>query len=273
MTPEHLEFNYNPEAPLAVREVGILPTEGVIRRNLTYATPFGIRRAAYIVSPEDEGIYAAILYVHWYEPESPYSNRTQFLEEATLMARQGAVSLLVETMWSDRDWFIKRSQADDRQNSIQQVIELRLAMDLLLAQPGIDPQRFAYVGHDFGAMYGVLAGSIDPRPTCYVLMAGAPHFADWYLYYPKLEGEARQAYVEEMADFDPVTHVVNLSPAPLFFQFARDDFYVPEEKAQAFYAAAAVPKQIAWYEAGHGLNEEATEERVAWLGRHLHLQA
>ena len=89
-----------------------------------------------------------------------------------MLAQRGVLALLVETMWSDRDWFLKRIQADDYANSVRQVVELRQAMDLLLAEPGVDFARFAYVGHDFGAMYGVLMGQIDPRPTCYALMAG-----------------------------------------------------------------------------------------------------
>ena len=55
-------------------------------------------------------------------------------------------------------------------------------MDFLLAQRGIDPGRFALVGHDFGGMYGILAGSLDKRPTHYVIMAATPRFPDWYLY-------------------------------------------------------------------------------------------
>jgi predicted esterase len=174
-------------------------------------------------------------------------------------------------MWSDRDWFIKRTQDDDYDDSVRQVIELRRAMDLLLAQPGVDHGRFAFVGHDFGAMYGVVMGSVDPRPTCYVLMAGTPRFPDWYLYYPGLDGEPRQAYIDSMVEIDPINHVARLSPAPLLFQFARDDFHVPQERASAFCEAAAEPKQIRWYDAGHGLNEKAAQDRVAWLSEQLRL--
>ena len=88
--------------------------------------------------PEGDGSYAAILYVHWYEPESPDSNRSQFEEEAKEMARGGAVCLLIETLWSDRDFFIKRTQEDDLQNSVEEVVNIRRAMDLLLSQPNVD---------------------------------------------------------------------------------------------------------------------------------------
>jgi dienelactone hydrolase len=266
------QFEYHQDAPFDIREAGQRSEDGVLGRNFTYLTPFGERRAAYLFRPaaSDEPL-AAILYVHWYEPESPDSNRTQFVDEARRMAKRGAAALLVETMWSDRDWFIKRTQADDERNSSRQVIELRQAVDLLLAQPGVDTRRLAYVGHDFGAMYGVLMGSADPRPACYALMAGTPRFADWYLYYPRLEDDERAAYVERMAPLDPIAHVAKLAPAPLVFQFGRDDPHVPEERGQAFYDAAREPKQIRWYDCGHGLNAPATEDRVAWLCEQLQL--
>jgi len=153
----------------------------------------------------------------------------------------------------------------------EEVVNLRRAMDLLLSQPKVDPQRFAYVGHDFGGMYGVLAGSLDGRPTHYVLMASTPRFPDWYLYLPRLEGDARAAFIEQMAEIDPITHIPNLAPASLLFQFATDDFHVPKERAEEFFAAAKDPRELKWYEAGHGLNEAATIDRKAWLKHALGL--
>jgi predicted esterase len=86
-----------------------------------------------------------------------------------------------------------------------------------------------------------------------------------------LEGDARQAFIRQMAEIDPITHVPDLSPAEVFFQFATDDFHVPKERAQEFFAAAKEPKEMKWYEAGHGLNEEATKDRKAWLRQKLRL--
>lgn len=216
----------------------------------------------------------AILYVHWYKPESPDSNRGQFIVEARQMAKRGAACLLIETMWSDPDFFLKHIQDDDLQNSIQQVVDIHRAMDFLLAQPEVDLERFAYVGHDFGGMYGVLAGSFDKRPTHYIIVAATLRSPDWTLYTPKLEGEAREAFIRQMAAIDLISHVRNLSPAPFLFQYATDDFHMPRERADEFFTTAGEPKEIRWYQAGHGLNEGATQERMKWLkvsppGRHL----
>jgi dienelactone hydrolase len=262
---------YNKDLPYLFRPIGKRSEDGIESQLLVTSSPFGYRRMAELIQPEDHAPLAAILYVHWYEPEAPDSNRSQFVEEATEMAKRGAACLLIETMWSDLDFFLKRTQEDDLQNSVQQVVDIRRAMDFLLSQPNIDSNRFAYVGHDFGGMYGVLAGGLDKRPTHYVIMAATPRFPDWYLYLPKLEGEARETFIRQMAEIDPITHVGNLSPAPILFQFATDDFHVPRERAEEFFAAANEPKELRWYEAGHGLNEQATQERMAWLTKALSL--
>jgi dienelactone hydrolase len=254
-----------------VRMIGKRAQDGLESQLFVIQTPFGYRRAGEIFRPAGDGSYPAILYVHWYEPESLSSHRTQFDEEASEMARSGAVCLSIETLWSDRDFFLKRTQEDDLQNSMEEVVNLRRAMDFLLSQPNVDETRLAYVGHDFGGMYGILAGSLDQRPKQYVVMAATPRFPDWYLYGPKLEGEARETFIREMAEIDPITHVPNLSPAEVFFQFATDDFHVPKERAEEFFAAAKYPKEMKWYEAGHGLNENATRDRQDWLRQKLAL--
>ena len=254
-----------------VRVLGKRVQDGIESQLLVIETPFGYRRVAEMFRPEGEASLAAVLYVHWYEPESISSHRTQFEEEAKELARLGAVCLSIETLWSDRDFFLKRTQKEDMQNSMEEVVNIRRALDLLLSQSNVDAKRVAYVGHDFGGMYGVLAGSLDQRPTHYVVMASTPRFPDWYLYLPKLEGEARETFIRQMAEIDPITHVPNLSPARVFFQFATDDFHVPKERAGEFFAAAKEPREMKWYEAQHGLNEIATQDRKAWLRQSLGL--
>lgn len=261
--------NYDRELPFVFRLVGKRSEDEIESQLIVTSSPFGYRRIVELVRHERKAPCAAILYVHWYEPEAPDSNRSQFVKEAKEMAKRGAACLLIETMWSDPDFFLKRTQEDDPQNSVQQVVDIRRAMDFLMVQPEVDPARFAFVGHDFGGMYGVLAGSLDKRPTNYVIMAATPRFPDWYLYAPKLEGASREAFIRHMAAIDPIAHVGNLSPSPVLFQFATDDFHVPRERAEEFFGAAGDPKEIRWYQAGHGLNENAAEERMQWLSNAL----
>ena len=258
-------LNYPPFEPKDLRILARQVDAGLETQLLVLQTPFGYRRVAEMIRPEGNDPLAAILYVHWYEPESHDSNRSQFMEEAKETARGGAVCLLIETLWSDPDFFLKRMQEDDMQNSMQEVVNIRRAMDLLLSQPNVDAKRFAYVGHDFGGMYGVLAGSLDQRPGHYVVMAAAPRFPDWYLYLPKLEGTKRETFIDQMSGIDPIVHVPHLSPASVLFQCGTDDPHVPKERAEEFFASAKEPKEMKWYEAGHALNLQAAEDRKAWL--------
>jgi dienelactone hydrolase len=254
-----------------VRLVASGVEDGCQKQLLVFQTPFGYRRMAELCIPEGTGPFPLILYVHWYEPKSKDSNRSQFENEAAEMAKKGAICLTVETLWSDPDFFIKRTQADDMQNSIEEVVNLRRFIDFLLERPNSDNTRFAFVGHDFGGMYGVLAGSIDKRPTHYVIMAATPRFPDWYLYLPKMEGESREKFIQEMSPIDPIIHIGNLSPAPVLFQFGDNDPHVPKDRAELFFAAANEPKEMKLYEAGHGLNEESTLDRKEWLKNRLGL--
>lgn len=263
--------NYPKLNPADVRVLGARKEEGYEKKLLVFQTPFGYRRMAELFTPEGEGPHPLILFIHWYEPEARDSNRSQFVEEAVEMTKAGAICLTVETLWSDPDFFLKRTQADDMQNSLEEVVNQRRFMDFLASQPNADLTRFALVGHDFGGMYGVLSGSLDKRPTHYVVMAATPRFPDWYLYLPKLEGAAREAFLSEMSPIDPITHIPNLFPAPILFQFGDNDPHVPLERADEFFSAAKEPKEKKIYESGHGLNEDSMKDRKIWMKEKLGL--
>ena len=263
-------FAYDRAAPLNVQEVGRETRGGAMVRDLTF-TPAGAPVKAYLVSPTGApGPHAAILYVHWLgEPAT--TNRTEFLEEAVALAGRGVVSLLVDTLWAEPKWYGRRIPEEDYERAIRQVIELRRAMDLLLAQPGVDAARTAFVGHDFGAMYGMIAEALDRRARTYVFMAPTPHFLDWFLFARKPKD--LESYQRQISTIDPVSFVARLAPASVFFQFASKDQYVTAEEAAEFYAAALPRKQLATYDAGHDLHTaEVAADRVAWLTRELGLQ-
>ena len=236
-------------------------------QDIRFASPTGNKVEAYCVAPSGSGPFPAILYVHWYESHSILSNRNEFLSEAVAMAEDGFASLLVSTIWSETTWYRARNIHDDHKQSIKQVIDLRRAVDVLASRPGVDVNRLGFVGHDFGGMYGAVMAAFDQRIKTYVLMASTPSFNDWYLYGEPLKGAELEAYKADMAQFDPSKYIGH-APS-VFFQFAKDDFYVPEDKAQAFFEAANEPKKMETYIAGHDLDDRARHDRVAWLKERL----
>ncbi len=261
-------FSYDKAASLNVVEVGQEQRGGATVRDITFV---GVKDPikAYVVTAATPGPHAAILYVHWLGDPAT-TNRTEFLDEAVTLAGRGVVSLLVDTMWAKPKWYEDRVPEQDFDSSVRQVIELRRAMDLLLAQPGVDPSRVAYVGHDFGAMYGMIAGGLDRRAKTYVFMAGVPHFIEWALF--AHQPKDLEAYKKQITPLDPVNFVPNLAPATVFFQFANKDEYVSATQAAEAYAAAPVRKQLVTYADGHALHTPAVAaDRVAWLERELGL--
>ena len=267
-------FAYDTSHPLDVHETARREDNGVLLRDITYATLTRGTNAATLITPKAPSAQPApaILFVHWYGPPAPTSNRTQFIPDGIALARQGVTSLLIDTPWSEPTWFRSRKREEDYTRSLQQVRDLRRALDVLMAQPGIDKTRVAYVGHDFGAMYGSLAAAVDPRVTHFVFMAGTASFTDWFLYGPKLEGEARDKFIAEFAPLDPVRWVPKLR-GPVLMQFADTDEHVSTPRREQLAAAAPKGAEVRVYKAGHELSEESTRERLAWLRKALRLKS
>lgn len=233
---------------------------------------------AYVVRPGNgtgnvTGKGPGILFVHWLEPRAPDSNRTQFLAQALELARDGVTSVLPETMWSDPEWFNRRDPARDYEASLEQVEKLRACLDWLLAQPAVDGERVGYVGHDFGMMYGLLLAKDERRVKAWALQAGTADFADWFLLGRARLPEADKRQVRErLAPLAPVKFI-GLLRAPVLLQFGEQDPFVPRARAEQLANAAQSPKQVRYYRAGHGLNAEAVEDRMAWLRLTLGLPA
>jgi dienelactone hydrolase len=214
--------------------------------------------------------------VHWLEPHEPTSNRTEFLAEAMTMAKDyGVVSLLVETMWSDPNWYRQgRTLDSDHDDAIRQVVELRRGLDVLLAQPNIDAGKIAYVGHDFGAMYGALMSAEDRRAKAYVFIAGASDFNQWMLFGVPDDQPGLAEYKARMEALAPSRFVERTAPAAILFQFGSEDFYTPQDDYMAFYNAASAPKELQVYESEHAMDSaEIQANRVRFLAAQLGLSA
>ncbi|MDP9363265.1 MAG: alpha/beta fold hydrolase [Chloroflexota bacterium] len=258
-------FAYDAAADLGREEVGSETRGGVTVRDIVYEGGNGPVEA-YLVEPAGEGPFAATIFHHWFDPASPVNNRSQFLDEAVDLAGLGVVSLLVQGTfpWAEDP----EGAAHDRERVIAEVVELRRGLDLLLARDDIDPERVAFVGHDFGAMYGAILAAVDTRVSTAVLMAATPCWADWYLPFwlePALDADEEAGYRETLADVDPIAFVGEAAPAPLLFQFAREDVYIPEATALAFYEAAGEGRRLELYDADHFLNDDARDARTFWL--------
>jgi dienelactone hydrolase len=267
-------FAYGAGAPPALEEIASEMRGDVRVRDITFPSPNGEKVPAYLLEPPGAGSHPGVLYVHWYGDRA--SNRDEFVDEALDLAQGGAVVLLVDDLFAQpvprHRW--KGAGADeDRAIVIEQIVELRIALDLLVAQPGVDAARLAFVGHDFGAMFGAVLAGADPRVKYYVLMTPTTDFADWFLRGSLLKGEERTKYTEGMAAVAPIHAITHASGAAFLFQFADDDSYVSAAQARALFDAAPEPKVTQTYDSGHALhrNARATQDRLDWLKKQLGL--
>ncbi|MBZ0280159.1 MAG: hypothetical protein K8L97_05430 [Anaerolineae bacterium] len=275
--PEELTamFDYDQSAPLVITEASTeTQMEDVTVKDIAYPSPVtGDPITAYLVVPPGEGPFPGVLYVHWYEPSSPTSNRTQFLEEAVSLAKtDGVMSLLVSTMWSEPTWYQQgRSLESDYDDAIRQVIELRRGLDVLLAQPNIDAERVMYVGHDFGGMYGSLLAGVDHRAKAYVIIAAASNFNQWMLFGVAEDTAGLAEYKAHMDEIAP-TRFIAQAGAPVLFQMGTEDFYTPQDDVDAFFAAAVEPKTLKVYKTEHAMAlDEIREDRLSFVREQLGL--
>jgi dienelactone hydrolase len=262
---------YDRSIPFDLKEVTTTEQDGVTIRDINYAA-YASRHGrikAFIVRPKGKGPFAGVVFFHWLGEVK--SDRTEFLDEAIVLAKQGAVSLLIQGYfpWSQKPI----DGPTDRQQVIDQAIEVRRALDLLLIQSEVDKRRIGYVGHDYGAMYGSIAAGVEKRVKAYVFMAAIGNFSDWSLkYWPTTAAKGEAAYREAITPLDPERHVARAAPARLLFQFANNDKYIPKTLATAFFDKASEPKQVKWYDAIHDLNVPAAQmDRRLWLTTQLGL--
>jgi fermentation-respiration switch protein FrsA (DUF1100 family) len=68
-----------------------------------------------------------------------------------------------------------------------------------------------------------------------------------------------------MAPIEPIRFIPNASPTALLLQSGRSDELVPKADAELLHAAAPEPRTIRWYDAGHGLDQQALWDRHDWL--------
>ena len=243
-------FSYDAAAPLNARSEAPESAEGAYVTPVSYAGALGPVSAT-IVTPSRSGKYRAVIFVH------DYGKRDEFLPEALSLARAKlpAVSLLIDAP-SERPvgWrrsFNSLSDSDnDREIHIQAVIDIRRGIDLLAARADVDGNRIAYVGHGYGANWGAILSSIEPRLRRFVLVAGFSSLAElmesddpeWANMRYALGSERSARYRASISVVDPIRFTSFWAGAPILFQFGRFDQFVSRamaERVGAFDPASA----------------------------------
>jgi pimeloyl-ACP methyl ester carboxylesterase len=239
------------------------------RRVTVRDTTFGAGDAsvdAYVVEPGEGSPRAGILFLHWLGDHR--SDRTQFLSEANEYAALGVRSVMPA---GHLPWVTGPTDAPtDIANIELEQRRLRAALDGLAAGlPKGAP--IALVGHDFGAMHGLLLAARNPRRfKAAVLIAATPRWGDWFLRFWKLEVD-RFDYLGALAPLDPIEAARGLQ-ANALWQFSERDYFIAPMSAVELARAAPGETAIEWYTADHAMRSpKARAARRTFLRRELRL--
>jgi dienelactone hydrolase len=277
ITSDAQHFDYDTPAALGVKEVSVQQRDGVTIHNITYIGANGGRVPAYLVVPKGPRKCAAILWGHWLMPNSPNSNREEFLSEAIAYAPLAAISLLIDAPQASPGFKPTPNPA----LIAQQVIDLRRGVDLLFSRSDVDPQRIAYVGHSWNAGTGAILDAVDKRIAAFVFMGGPQSNRQYVLFSdsPRMVSARKgmdttkvERTMQINAWADPGSYVMHLGPAPALFQYGlQDKEWVPLKDAKDYFAMSSGPKEVKFYDSGHALNAQARLERFEFLRQHLAL--
>ena len=247
---------------LGLVEQSRAPRDGAVIRDVRYTGADGDDVAAYIVAPAGADPAAGIVFLHWLGDD--FSSREEFVEEAVDLAANGIESILITQTfpWSNRPSGVDH----DRVAIGLQVRTIRRAITLLAAD--VVTGKIAVVGHDYGAMHGILAASADHRVAALACMAPDATWVNWFVTYFHLEDDG---YAQAMADVDPVTRIAGVD-APVLLQFGTADAYVSSAAAGALTGAAPAGTVVHSYNAGHRLDSEAGLDRDAWVLEELGIE-
>jgi dienelactone hydrolase len=273
-------FDYEQKAPLDVQEAGVEQRGDIAIHDISYVSPKGGRVPAYLVVPKGKGPFAAVIWGHWYMKGSDFLNRKEFLDEAVALAHAGVVSLLPDGPVARPGHVEDRTPLNERQitDQLQQIVDMRRGVDLLLARSDVDPKRLAYVGHSYNATVGGVLSGVDKRFTAFVLMAGALSdeqdikSKEYQDYRQEVGAEKFDAFIAKYAWIDPGKFVSHAAPATVFLQYATREKFVTADRARAYAAIVSEPKRFQLYDAPHALNAEARRDRIAFLTEQLHLK-
>jgi uncharacterized protein len=250
---------------------------GVTVHSITYASPKGGEVPALVVVPKGRGPFPGVIVQHGLP-----STKEEFLPAGIDLARTGAVAVLIDAPFNRPQQGRVRADISltpkDRDEQIQLIVDLRRAVDLLIARPDVDDEQLAYVGVSYGAAMGGLLAGVEDRIKAYVLAVGdgglVSHFTgsdDPNGQLQSLPAQDRERWLAAMRPIEPIDFVGKAAPAALLFQAGTKDEFIPQEDTRRYYQAASQPKELRWYEAGHFLNCTAREDMMAWLARHIRI--
>jgi dienelactone hydrolase len=267
-------FAYDVNAPLNLQKVVESTSNGVEVSAISFSSPDGGSVTGMLFDPVTRSsLRPGIVLMHG----MPGTAR-DMAGYAQLLARYGAVVIAIDAPFARRSGQPVRFIAQDRAEQIQLIKDLQRAVDVLRARPNVDAARIAYLGISYGGAMGALFVGIEQRIKAAVLVVGdgglVSHFTgpEDSNFMASLPCATRVDWFRDMTSIEPIRFIPHASTA-LLLQNGRSDNLVPEADAEELHTAVPQAATILWYNAGHGLNQQALYDRHDWLTGQVGLDA
>jgi dienelactone hydrolase len=271
-------FAYDSSKPLRLEQGNTETVDTVRVIEISYDSPKIGRVPGYLVVPPGDGPFGSIVYMHWGQ-----GDKSEWLAESVEMAKRGAVCIAIDAPFLRPDvppWPESNKAEGERNAYIQMVVDLRRAVDMLVARKDVDPKRVGYVGHSLGATWGGPLAAVEKRIKVFVLMGGLPSLTNYDddSPYSKMQRASMprsefQKYAAVMEPYNPEHLVRNTGPARIYFQWARHDLYISSHSANEYYRSVGGPKEQHWYFTSHEFNDpQSARDRRDWLTKELGLR-
>ena len=151
--------------------------------------------------------------------------------------------------------------------TVDDVVAVRRAADVLSSLPNVDPNRIGYLGWSAGAKTGAFVAVADPRFKALALLsAGADKLSAFVKAAP---ASLRPLVQKDLGLVDPLRYVSAARPGTLLLEDGRKDEVIPRAALLNVIHAAPSGTVVHWYPSGHALNERAYLTAFAWLARKL----
>jgi dienelactone hydrolase len=267
--PQRPLFSYDRAEPLAFVDRGRVNRNYPIAVDDVSYTSGRDRINAYLVRPQGAGgRLPAVVYLH-----GAQGDRTELLVQSTWLAARGAIALVITapSTASQEPAGLKGVPFLQWEQQIQarDVVAIRRAVDLLATRKDVDPTRIGFVGWSSGSHTGGILAGVEPRLRAIVLMSGG--VAPVAVYAAVARPEQRPSIRRYMGSIDPLAFLPRARPGSLFLQDGRKDTIVPRKALVTFAHAAPKGTRVRWYSAGHGLNDAAYRDQLAWLAAKLRI--
>ena len=268
-------FAYDVNEPLNLQKALDYTRNGVEVSNISFDSPDGGRVTGLLFDPATRSsLRPGIVIMHGMP-----GNARNTAGGAQSLAERGAVVIAIDAPFARRAGSPVQFSSQDRAEQIQLIKDLQRAVDVLRAQPNVDDERIAYHGTSYGGAMGALFVGIERRLRAAVLVVGdgglVSHFTgpEDLAFMASLPCATRAAWFRDMTPIEPIRFISNAPPTALLLQNGRLDNLVPEADAQALHSAVPQATTIRWYDAGHGLDQQAWFDRLDWLHEQIGLDA